>query len=164
MTLTSQPAGEPGGAEGEDRTERSPTREPDGGDRAASSETPTGAPRPARPSRGSRPAAAPRASPPGGGGGAARRAPAAGPAPQPGRPTGRRPDAAAKEGDRPTARKEQAAAADGALSDGEPAQESGDAGERQAKAPWHFKFIVVGSVVYLGWRLYQGISWLAHHI
>lgn len=37
-------------------------------------------------------------------------------------------------------------------------------GERQAKAPWHFKFIVVGSVVYLGWRLYQGISWLAHHI
>jgi hypothetical protein len=36
--------------------------------------------------------------------------------------------------------------------------------ERQAKAPWHFKFIVVGSVVYLGWRLYQGISWLAHHL
>ena len=36
--------------------------------------------------------------------------------------------------------------------------------QRQAKAPWHFKFIVVGSVIYLGWRLYQGISWLAHHI
>jgi hypothetical protein len=37
-------------------------------------------------------------------------------------------------------------------------------GRRQAKAPWHFKFIVVGSVIYLGWRLYQGISWLAHHL
>ena len=35
---------------------------------------------------------------------------------------------------------------------------------RQAKAPWHFKVIVVGSVIYLGWRLYQGIGWLAHHI
>jgi hypothetical protein len=39
-----------------------------------------------------------------------------------------------------------------------------DETKRQAKAPWHFKFIVVGSVVYLGWRLYQGISWLAHHL
>lgn len=35
---------------------------------------------------------------------------------------------------------------------------------RQARAPWHFKVVVVGSVVYLGYRLYQGISWLAHHI
>jgi hypothetical protein len=42
--------------------------------------------------------------------------------------------------------------------------EGAEAGERQARAPWHFKFIVVGSVVYLGWRLYQGISWLAHHL
>ncbi|MHB8458223.1 MAG: hypothetical protein ACYDBS_11140, partial [Acidimicrobiales bacterium] len=31
----------------------------------------------------------------------------------------------------------------------------------QARAPWHFKVIVVGSVVYLGYRLYQGIAWLA---
>jgi hypothetical protein len=36
--------------------------------------------------------------------------------------------------------------------------------EHQARAPWHFKVMVVGSVVYLGYRLYQGISWLAHHI
>lgn len=36
--------------------------------------------------------------------------------------------------------------------------------ERQARAPWHFKVVVVGSVVYLGYRAYQGISWLAHHI
>jgi len=39
-----------------------------------------------------------------------------------------------------------------------------DSEERQAKAPWHFKVIVVGSVIYLGWRLYQGIGWLAHHL
>jgi hypothetical protein len=52
----------------------------------------------------------------------------------------------------------EADAADGA--DGADAAD----GERQATAPWHFKFIVVGSVVYLGWRLYQGISWLAHHL
>jgi len=44
----------------------------------------------------------------------------------------------------------------------EEGEEEGE--KRQAKAPWHFKFIVVGSVVYLGWRLYQGISWLAHHL
>ena len=44
------------------------------------------------------------------------------------------------------------------------AEELEDGTTRQAKAPWHFKFIVVGSVVYLGWRLYQGISWLAHHV
>lgn len=35
---------------------------------------------------------------------------------------------------------------------------------RQAKAPWHFKVILVGSIVYLGYRLYQGITWLAHHL
>lgn len=45
--------------------------------------------------------------------------------------------------------------------------ESGEAeGEEtgQARAPWHFKLVVVGSVVYLGYRAYQGISWLGHHL
>jgi len=42
--------------------------------------------------------------------------------------------------------------------------EEAEDGERQARAPWHFKVILVGSVVYLGWLLYQGISWLAHHL
>jgi hypothetical protein len=42
--------------------------------------------------------------------------------------------------------------------------EESETAERQAKAPWHFKVIAVGSVVYLGWRLYQGIGWLVHHI
>ncbi|MGO9149657.1 MAG: hypothetical protein ACLP1E_01215 [Acidimicrobiales bacterium] len=40
-----------------------------------------------------------------------------------------------------------------------------DAGGEEAhvKAPWHFKVLVVGTVVYLGYRLYQGIGWLIHH-
>ena len=35
--------------------------------------------------------------------------------------------------------------------------------EAHVKAPWHFKVLVVGTVVYLGYRLYQGIGWLIHH-
>jgi len=35
--------------------------------------------------------------------------------------------------------------------------------ETHPKAPWHFKVLVVGSVGYLGYRLYQGIGWLIHH-
>jgi hypothetical protein len=35
--------------------------------------------------------------------------------------------------------------------------------EIHPKAPWHFKVLIVGSVVYLGYRLYQGIGWLIHH-
>ncbi len=49
--------------------------------------------------------------------------------------------------------------ADDARDDGE-----SEAPTRQARAPWHFKMLLVGSVGYLGWRAYQGISWLAHHI
>ena len=30
--------------------------------------------------------------------------------------------------------------------------------------PWYFRLMVVGSVVYVGWRAYQGITWLAHHL
>jgi len=35
--------------------------------------------------------------------------------------------------------------------------------EIHPKAPWHFKVLIVGSVIYLGYRLYQGIGWLIHH-
>jgi hypothetical protein len=42
--------------------------------------------------------------------------------------------------------------------------ETGDEQTRQARAPWHFKVLLVGTVVYLGWRLYQGIGWLVHHV
>ena len=30
--------------------------------------------------------------------------------------------------------------------------------------PWYFKFMIVASVIYLGWRIYQGVGWLAHHL
>ena len=29
--------------------------------------------------------------------------------------------------------------------------------------PWYFKFMMGASVIYLGYRAYQGITWLAHH-
>jgi len=28
--------------------------------------------------------------------------------------------------------------------------------------PWRWRFFIVASVVYLGWRIYQIISWIAH--
>jgi hypothetical protein len=28
------------------------------------------------------------------------------------------------------------------------------------KVPWHFKLLVVATVLYLGFRAYQGIAWL----
>jgi hypothetical protein len=31
-------------------------------------------------------------------------------------------------------------------------------------APWHFKVLLVGVVVYLGYRLYQLVLWLGHHL
>lgn len=30
--------------------------------------------------------------------------------------------------------------------------------------PWHFKLLLVALVIYLGWRAYQGIGWLLHHV
>jgi hypothetical protein len=32
------------------------------------------------------------------------------------------------------------------------------------KVPWHFKLLVLATVAYLGWRVYQGIGWLVHHL
>ena len=31
-------------------------------------------------------------------------------------------------------------------------------------SPWYFKFMLVASVIYLGYRAFQGITWVAHHI
>jgi hypothetical protein len=36
-------------------------------------------------------------------------------------------------------------------------------GAPRTPAPWHFKILLVGTVGYLLWRLYQGIGWLVHH-
>ena len=30
--------------------------------------------------------------------------------------------------------------------------------------PWYFKFMILASVIYLGYRAYQGITWIAHHV
>ena len=32
------------------------------------------------------------------------------------------------------------------------------------KAPWYFKFMLVASVIYLGYRGYQGVTWIAGHV
>ncbi len=32
------------------------------------------------------------------------------------------------------------------------------------KVPWHFKFVIAASTVYLGYRAFQGIEWVVHHI
>ncbi len=32
--------------------------------------------------------------------------------------------------------------------------------EEPPPIPWHFKFLVVATVLYLGWRAVQGILWL----
>ncbi len=42
-------------------------------------------------------------------------------------------------------------------------EDGADAEKAAVKAPWHFKVLVVGTVAYLGYRLYQGIGWLIHH-
>jgi hypothetical protein len=31
-------------------------------------------------------------------------------------------------------------------------------------APWHFKVLLFGIVVYLGYRLYQLVLWAGHHL
>jgi len=36
--------------------------------------------------------------------------------------------------------------------------------EARPRAPWHFKMLLVATVVYLGYRLYQGVFWVAHHL
>ncbi len=32
------------------------------------------------------------------------------------------------------------------------------------RAPWGFKLFLVATVIYLGYRAYQGIGWLVHHV
>jgi len=36
--------------------------------------------------------------------------------------------------------------------------------EASPGAPWHFKVLIGATSVYLGWRLYQGLIWVAHHL
>jgi uncharacterized paraquat-inducible protein A len=35
--------------------------------------------------------------------------------------------------------------------------------EHRRPVPWHFKLLLAATVIYLGYRTYQGIGWLVHH-
>ena len=50
------------------------------------------------------------------------------------------------------------------LGDPEAAALAADAPEASTRAPWHFKLLVAITVVYLSYRLVQGLVWLAHHL
>jgi hypothetical protein len=48
-----------------------------------------------------------------------------------------------------------------------PASNSGSGSapdEDKPSAPWHFKLLLVALVLYLGYRAYQGVFWVAHHL
>jgi hypothetical protein len=32
------------------------------------------------------------------------------------------------------------------------------------RSPWYFKFMLVATVVYLGYRAFQGVTWVVHHL
>jgi uncharacterized paraquat-inducible protein A len=36
--------------------------------------------------------------------------------------------------------------------------------EEHRHVPWYFKFMIVASIIYLGYRTYQGVTWVAHHL
>lgn len=52
----------------------------------------------------------------------------------------------------------------GSLDEGGKCPECGHEIANKAKAPWHFKVLVVGTGIYLLYRIGQGIDWLVHHI
>lgn len=33
-----------------------------------------------------------------------------------------------------------------------------------AKAPWHFKLLVVAASIYVGWRAIQGLEWVVQRL
>jgi len=35
--------------------------------------------------------------------------------------------------------------------------------EEHRHVPWHFRLLLGATVIYLGYRAYQGIAWLVHH-
>ncbi len=36
--------------------------------------------------------------------------------------------------------------------------------QERAPIPWYFKFMLVASVIYLGYRGYQGVNWVVGHV
>jgi uncharacterized paraquat-inducible protein A len=38
------------------------------------------------------------------------------------------------------------------------------ADQERGPVPWYFKFMLVATVIYLGWRIFQLVHWAIHHI
>ena len=49
------------------------------------------------------------------------------------------------------------------LGDGGACPKCGTVLEERSPVPWHFRLMIVATVVYLGYRAYQGVAWLVHH-
>lgn len=45
-----------------------------------------------------------------------------------------------------------------------PTADADPADTADAGAPWHFKVLIAVTAVYLGYRLFQGLVWVAHHL
>ena len=43
---------------------------------------------------------------------------------------------------------------------GEGDQPNGVGAVEEPTVPWHFKLLVLATVLYLGWRLVQGVAWV----
>jgi len=53
---------------------------------------------------------------------------------------------------------------DGELAEGGTCPGCGTGLAPTRRVPWTFKVMVGATVVYLGYRAYQGIAWLVHHV
>lgn len=42
--------------------------------------------------------------------------------------------------------------------------ECGDLPREHRRYPWYFKFMLVATIVYLGYRAFQGVTWVVHHL
>ena len=38
------------------------------------------------------------------------------------------------------------------------------ADQERGPVPWYFKFMLVATVIYLGYRTFQGVTWVIHHV
>jgi hypothetical protein len=43
-------------------------------------------------------------------------------------------------------------------------REAGEEPKEVVPTPWHFKLLVGGTAVYLGYRFLQGVQWLSHKL
>ena len=50
------------------------------------------------------------------------------------------------------------------LSDDGECPDCGAVALEHRKSPWYFKFMLVATVIYLGYRAFQGVGWVVHHI